>query len=69
MAVKTNKLLEQEDALGAFFESLLRDVDAFAEREVADTPLAVQAQPPQARKPVPVVAPVPTPRVVWRHRW
>jgi purine-binding chemotaxis protein CheW len=36
MASKThNKLVEQQDALGAFFESLMHDVEAFAEAEDA----------------------------------
>lgn len=30
-----NKLVEQQDALGAFFDSLMRDVEAFAEAEEA----------------------------------
>jgi purine-binding chemotaxis protein CheW len=46
MAVKSNKLVEQEDALGAFFESLMRDVEAYEEHElVAPVAAAQPAQP------------------------
>lgn len=64
MAAKShNKLVEQQDALGAFFESLMRDVEAFAEGETADTPLQVEPVRP-AIEPTPIVKPVPRPRVV-----
>ncbi|MBI1425371.1 MAG: hypothetical protein GC149_18185 [Gammaproteobacteria bacterium] len=66
MANKANKLLEQEDAIGAFFESLLRDVEAFAETE-AEFPGPEQVAPveaPAAIEPPSVAAPIPHPRMV-----
>lgn len=47
MASKThNKLVEQQDALGAFFESLMHDVEAFAEAEDATAASEAIIQPP-----------------------
>ena len=60
----TNTLIEQEDALGAFFESLMRDVEAYAEHETATTPVQTQAV-AEAEKPIPPMAtPAPHPRLV-----
>ena len=64
MAAKANKLLEQQDALGAFFESLMRDVEAVAETEVAAMPLPVETVPAVVALPTPAVAIMPPPRVV-----
>ena len=65
MAAKANKLVEQQDALGAFFESLMRDVEAVAETdEVTATSLAVETVPAAVCTPTPPVVPAPQPRVV-----
>ena len=64
MATKANKLVEQQDALGSFFESLMRDVEAFAESEVVDAPLPVETVPVAVVTPTPKVAAVSPPRVV-----
>jgi purine-binding chemotaxis protein CheW len=60
MANKTNKkLVEQQDAVGAFFESLLHDVEAFAENETAMPEVTTVANPTPM-----VAAPIPHPRLV-----
>lgn len=64
MAGKTNnKLVDQQDALGAFFESLMRDVEAFAESE--EIPSTVPVTPPQpAAVTAPVAKAIPRPALV-----
>ena len=66
MANKANKLIAQEEAIGAFFESLLRDVEAFVETE-ADMPEPEQAASvaqPATIESSPMAAPIPHPRMV-----
>lgn len=64
MSGKSNKLVEQEDALGTFFESLMRDVETFAEQE-NDASSAVVTTVAEDKKPIsPVATPVPQPRLV-----
>ena len=53
MAAKANKLVAQQDALGAFFESLMRDVDAYAE-QVVEEPAPVVESIPDKPLPAPV---------------
>ena len=59
MTAKTNKLIEQQDALGAFFESLMRDVEAYAEQEDD-----VATASPAPALVVPQPTPTPSPRLV-----
>ena len=61
MAGKANNpLLEQQQALDSFFESLMRDVDAYAENEVETQAGPVVQDAVEATESVPVPAPRPT---------
>jgi purine-binding chemotaxis protein CheW len=64
MGSKTHNLVEQEDALGAFFESLMRDVEAYAEHETTTTPEQAQADAEGEQAIPPATTPVPHPRLV-----